>query len=111
MKSVSAVYAPAIQWQGSSEFAGTPHVKVLREDRTTGSKTLLVRLAPAGTIDPPTHAGTVQHYVLKGEYESQGVVYQEGTLRVVPKGSKASPITTTTGVTFLVVCDPTTDAV
>ena len=68
-------------------------------------------LAPAGTINPPAHAGTVQHYVLKGEYESQGVVYQEGTLRVVPTGSKASPITTTTGVTFLVVCDPTSAAV
>ena len=106
MNSVAAVYAPALKWEGPQELRGNAHVKILRQDPSTGSKTYLVRLAPAANVSFDPHSSTTQHYLLSGEYESQGVVYREGTLRVIPEGSKSARITTTLGVTFLLVTEP-----
>jgi len=49
---------------------------------------------------------TVQHYILEGEYESEGQIYGAGTYRLLPGHADVSPISTANGLTVLMIYDP-----
>lgn len=88
------------------EFPGRGEVKVLREEPHGGAKTMLVRLPPGGRIEPHTHLGVVQHYVVEGEYHTNGRTFETGSYRLLPKNANVAPITTHNGVTILIIYDP-----
>ena len=90
-------------WEELSLFPGTGDMKMLRNEPQ--GRTVLVRLAAGGEIVPHSHLGVVQHYVLEGEYESEGKTFPEGTYRFLPKDTDVSPITTLGGVTILMIYD------
>jgi hypothetical protein len=50
--------------------------------------------------------GTVQHYVLEGECETEGKPLGKGTYRFLPKHADVSAIFTKEGVTILMIYDP-----
>jgi hypothetical protein len=67
---------------------------------------MLVRLPHGGHIVPHSHLGVVQHYVVEGEYETQGQTYPTGTYRLIPEEAEVAPISTLRGVTILMMYDP-----
>lgn len=97
-----------MEWTKLSEFPGLADGKVLREEKQLGAKTLLVRVPAGGKISPHSHRGVVQHYVLEGQYESEGQRFSPGSFRLMPKNADVAPISTEEGVTFLMIYDPIT---
>jgi hypothetical protein len=49
---------------------------------------------------------SVQHYVLDGEYESEGNIFSAGTYRLFPPHANLGPIATQNGATVLLIYDP-----
>lgn len=93
-------------WGELRQFPGPADVKILREETDCGAKTMLVRVPPHGKIIPHGHRGVVQHYVLEGQYETDGKLYGSGSYRMMPEQYDVSPITTEKGVTILMIYDP-----
>ena len=67
---------------------------------------MLVCLPAGGRIEPHTHLGTVQHYIVAGEYHTDGRTFETGSYRLLPAKADVAPITTTNGVTILFIYDP-----
>jgi len=99
-------YTHDMDWQELRLFPGTAEVKVLRDEAPGGARTVLVRVPPGGQIRPHSHLAGVQHFVLDGNYETQGEVFGAGTYRFLPKDANVAPITTKGGVTILMIYDP-----
>jgi anti-sigma factor ChrR (cupin superfamily) len=93
-------------WSELKEFPGRGEVKLLRDEPHCGAKTMLVRLPPGGRIEPHTHVGVVQHFVVEGEYHTDGRTFERGAYRLLPKQADVAPITTNAGVTILIIYDP-----
>jgi len=98
-------YPGAMVWRKLREFPGTGEVTVLREEGSGGAKTIIVRLLAGGQIVPHSHVGVVQHYVLEGEYETQGKILGKGAYRFLPGRADVSTIFTKEGVTILMIYD------
>jgi hypothetical protein len=100
------LYTPEMPWEPVSFFPGNAEVKILRAEAEGGARTLLVRLPPGGEISPHSHLGVVQHYVLEGEYETEGEMFGAGTYRLLPKHSDIRAISTEKGAVILMIYDP-----
>ena len=97
-----------VKWEkaGRAGFPGDAEVAVLRDESGREERTLLIRIQAGGGITPHTHVGSVQHYVLDGEYQSGGESYGAGTYRLFPAHSDVSEIRTRSGATILMIYDP-----
>ncbi|QDV20559.1 ChrR Cupin-like domain protein [Gimesia panareensis] len=101
-----SIYTPDMPWEKLTEFPGEGEVKRLRDQETGKGQTILVRLSAGGQIRPHAHTTGVQHYVLEGEYESEGKIYGAGTYRLLPGHENVADISTQNGVTILMIYDP-----
>ena len=99
-------YTPEMPWEKLTEFPGEGEVKRLRDQGSGMGMTLIVRLPAHGHITPHAHTAAVQHYVLEGEYQSEGRVYRAGTHRLLPGGADVADISTQNGATVLMIYDP-----
>lgn len=99
-------HTPDMRWEELRAFPGTGKAKMLRDEPPIGARTVIVRLPAGGQIVPHMHLAAVQHYVLEGEYESEGRTFAAGTYRFFPKNVDVSPISTKAGVTILMIYDP-----
>jgi hypothetical protein len=99
-------YTPDIPWEELTEFPGEGEVKRLRDQGPGKGMTIVVRLNANGRITPHSHTAAVQHYILEGEYESEGKVYGAGTYRLLPGAADVAEISTQKGATILMVYDP-----
>lgn len=100
------IYSPEIEWESLSFFPGNAEVKILRAEPEGGARTLLVRLPAGGEISPHSHIGAVQHYVLEGEYETEGEMFGAGTYRLLPTHADVGTISTEKGAVILMIYDP-----
>lgn len=99
-----------MRWESLRRFPGTAEVKDLREEPKVGAKTMLVRLPAGGHLAAHSHAGVVQHYVLEGEYESEGRTFTSGTYCMLPKHADVPPISSKSGATLLIIYDPISES-
>jgi len=82
--------------------------KILRDENT--AKTILLKL-PAGFYIPPhTHVTAEQHFIIKGDYISEGKVYHEGTYQIFKAHEDHGPFESKNGALVLVVWDPYSSA-
>jgi hypothetical protein len=93
-------------WEAMAGFPGTGEAKVLRDEGYRQARTLLIRLRPGGGVTPHSHVGTVQHYVLEGEYVAEGSTFGVGTYRLFPPHTDIAEISTEKGATILMIYDP-----
>ena len=100
------LYTPEMTWEELTFFPGNAEVKILRTEAEGGARTLLVRLPPGGEISPHSHIGPVQHYVVEGEYETEGELFAAGTYRLLPKHADVETISTEKGAVILMIYDP-----
>jgi quercetin dioxygenase-like cupin family protein len=100
------VRTPDLAWREWAGFPGHIGVKVLREDKACGARTLLVKIPPRAEIPAHTHRGVVQHYVLEGTCETEGHRFSPGSFSLLPAHRDVWPIRSEEGATLLMVYDP-----
>ena len=92
-----------MEWREAKEYPPGAMEKVLNDGSGKAPKSCLIRIGPGWEMDEHAHVYTELHYVLEGEYESQGRIYPAGTFRMIPKHVNHGPFKTRTGVTILVI--------
>jgi quercetin dioxygenase-like cupin family protein len=103
-KSMDAVNVKAddIEWQPAAGYPSGAEEKVLSAGGPSAPRTILLKMPPGWSMGIHSHRFTESHYVLQGEYESQGEVCPAGTYRVIPKEIKHGPFSTEKGATVLI---------
>jgi anti-sigma factor ChrR (cupin superfamily) len=91
-----------LRWHPAEMYPAGAEEKVLSAGSTNEPRTILLRIPPGWGMDAHSHVFTELHYVLEGEYESQGETYPSGTFRVIPKEVEHGPFATKTGAIILV---------
>ncbi len=93
-----------IPWQDAQGYPKGTQIKILREEKS--ARTFLLKILAGFDMEAHSHMTTEQHFVLEGQYESDGKTYGEGTFRLIPKGIDHGPFTSEKGATILVIWDP-----
>lgn len=101
MNAVS-INANDLKWSSAAEYATGAEEKVLSVGGGMAPRTILLKLPPGWAMDSHSHRFTELHYVLEGEYESQGKKYPSGTFRVIPGEVEHGPFSTKTGAVIMV---------
>lgn len=92
-----------IEWQVADGYPEGAMQKVLHGGMDSAPHSILLKFEPGWTMEEHAHVYTELHYVLEGEYESQGEVYPTGSFRLIPKHTNHGPFTTSEGAVVLVV--------
>jgi anti-sigma factor ChrR (cupin superfamily) len=101
MNTVS-IDANKLPWQPAPDYPGEAQKKVLSEETDTTPRTILLRIPAGWRMDAHSHRFTELHYVLEGEYESEGVVFPAGTFRMIPKEMEHGPFSSGKGAVVLI---------
>ena len=105
MKNVINIY-DELHWEEANGYPKGTRVKTIRDDGS--AKTILLKLPKGFFIDPHSHVTTEQHFVIEGEYESEGKVYSSGAYQLIPAHLDHGPFKSKNGALVLVVWDPYT---
>jgi anti-sigma factor ChrR (cupin superfamily) len=92
-----------VEWQPALEYPGEAEAKLLSAGGDMTPRTILLRIPPGWRMDRHSHRYTELHYVLAGEYESDGDTFSTGTFRMIPKEVEHGPFVTKQGATILVI--------
>ena len=93
-------------WQEAKEYPSGAMVKVLREGGPAEGRTILLKLPPEWEMEAHSHTTVEQHYVLEGEYRSQGKVFPAGSYQFIPRETNHGPFTVGPSTVILVIWDP-----
>jgi len=93
-------------WQEAEGYPPGTGIKVLRKGSRTHGLTILLKLPANWSFGKHCHTAVEQHYVLEGEYESQGQVFPQGSYQLILKDTNHGPFTTKSGAIVLVMWDP-----
>lgn len=105
-----AVYeTQQMEWQPATDYPSGTKVKVLRQGGRGEGRTVLLKLPPHFAMNAHSHTTVEQHYVLQGEYESQGRTFTAGSYQLIPARTEHGPFTSSSGALLLVVWDPIGD--
>ncbi len=96
-----SILAAKLPWEKSP--SGDLQRKVLRVGADGKPKVALVRLEPGVSSVAHAHEQAENHYVLEGEYESQGGTYAAGSYRLIPPNKTHGPLLSKEGATLLVI--------
>lgn len=103
MKGVKNLY-DELNWEiATGYFDGTKR-KVLRDNDK--GKTILLKLPEGFYMGPHSHTTGEQHFVLDGEYQSDGENYPAGSYQAFLKGEEHGPFESKIGALVLIVWDP-----
>jgi anti-sigma factor ChrR (cupin superfamily) len=100
------INANDLEWRPAKSYPKGTEEKVLSTGGTVAPRTILLKIPVGWRMDAHSHVYTELHYVLEGEYESQGEKFPSGTFRVIPKEVEHGPFITKTGaVIFVTWCE------
>ena len=92
-------------WEDAIEYPDGTKQKVLRDNEKNG-KTILLKLPAGFSMAPPSHVTTEQHFVLEGEYTSDGTFYPKGSYQIYYPHEEHGPFESENGALILVIWDP-----
>jgi anti-sigma factor ChrR (cupin superfamily) len=92
-----------MEWKQTNAYPDGTMIKVLREEGE--ARSVLLKLPPGFRIDAHVHTDTEQHFVLEGEYESQGVEHGPGTYQCIPAHASHGPFSSRAGAVILIIWD------
>lgn len=104
MKKIINIY-DQLHWDEANGYPKGTRIKVLRDEN--GAKTILLKLPKEFHIESHSHVTAEQHFILEGEYESEGQVYGAGSYKLIHAHADHGPFTSKNGALVLVVYDPT----
>jgi len=93
-----------LAWQEAPGYPAGTQRKILRQENRP--VTMLLKLPSGFHIDEHCHTTTEQHFVMEGEYTSEGKTYGPGSYRLIPAEASHGPFTSETGVVVLIIWDP-----
>ena len=96
-----------IGWQQATNYPEGAQMKVLREGDGSHGRTILLKLPAGWQMPSHSHRSVEQHYVLEGEYKSQGRVFGPGSYQLITKETDHGPFSSEAGAVLLVIWDPT----
>jgi anti-sigma factor ChrR (cupin superfamily) len=91
-------------WEAAEEYPDGTKRKLLRDEN--GAKTALLKFPAGFKMAPHSHITTEQHFVLEGEYESNGQTFGVGSYQVFYPHEEHGPYESKSGALILVVWDP-----
>jgi len=91
-------------WEDARGYPKGTKRKMLRDE--DNRKTILLRLPTGFNTGSHSHITTEQHFVLEGEYSSDGEVYPVGSYQIFSAGDEHGPFVSEKGALILVVWDP-----
>ena len=104
MKELSLNYQE-MQWEEALRYPPGTLMKVLRRDEKGQPLTVILKIGEGFEMEAHSHVGTEQHFVLEGEYESEGRTYQEEFYRLIPERASHGPFRSEKGAVILVLWD------
>ena len=91
-----------LNWQDAGKaYPPDTKIKVLREDE--GGKTIILKMPKGFRMEAHTHIQNEQHFILNGQYEINGQIYNEGTYQLIKADMTHGPFTSQTGAEILVI--------
>lgn len=103
MKNIISLYDDS-NWQNAPEYPDGTRKKVLHNEN--GVKTVLLKFPEGFYMEPHSHINAEQHFILKGEYISEGKVFHEGTFRSFKAHENHGPFESKHGALVLVIWYP-----
>ncbi len=97
------INANNMEWKDAIGYPSGAKEKVLSIGSDMAPRTILLRIPAGWRMDSHSHTHTELHYVLEGEYQSQGEIYPSGTFRIIPKEVDHGPFTTKKGAALMIV--------
>ncbi len=91
-------------WEDAKNYPKGTKRKVLRDENN--HRTILLKLPEGFKMGSHSHITTEQHFVLKGEYSSEGKTFPEGSYQVFSAGDEHGPFISENGALILVIWDP-----
>jgi hypothetical protein len=95
-----------MKWTDAPGYPEGTKIKILREGGPGEGKTFLRKIRKGFKMEGHSHTTVEQHFVLEGEYESEGKIYRAGIYRLIPKHESHGPFTSSKGAVILVIWDP-----
>jgi len=93
-----------LNWEKADNYPKGTLKKTLRDEN--GARTILLKLPKGFNMEPHTHLITEQHFVLKGAYTSEGLIYPEGSYQIFDAHEDHGPFKSEKGALVLVIWDP-----
>ncbi len=91
-------------WIDATEYPVGTRKKVLHDEN--GIKTFLLKFPEGFYMEPHSHISAEQHFILKGEYTSEGKVYHEGIYRSFKAHETHGPFESRQGALVIVIWYP-----
>ena len=91
-------------WEDAKDYFPGTKRKILRDEN--GRRTVLLKLPPGCVIPPHSHITTEQHFVLEGEYVSNGKTYPKGSFQLISPGEQHGSFKSEKGALILIIWDP-----
>lgn len=88
-------------WQEAHEYPEGTKMKILLDKN--GTRTVVLKLPAGFYMAPHAHMYAEQHIVIKGEYESGGKLFTEGTYRCFDAHENHGPFKSESGAIVLVI--------
>jgi hypothetical protein len=95
-----------MKWTDAQGYPEGSKIKILREGEPGEGRTFLRKIKTGFKMEGHSHTTVEQHFILQGEYESEGKIYKAGTYRLIPKHETHGPFTSSKGAVILVIWDP-----
>lgn len=92
-----------MEWKDAIGYPSGAKEKVLSVGSDMAPRIILLKIPAGWSMDSHSHTHTELHYVLEGEYRSQGETYSSGTFRIIPREVEHGPFTSKKGVTMMIV--------
>ena len=91
-----------LDWQDAGEtYPPDTKIKVLRDNKD--KRTIILKMPKGFRMEAHTHIRNEQHFILKGQYEIDGQVHNEGTYQLIKADMTHGPFTSQTGAEILVI--------
>ncbi len=93
-----------LNWEEANGYPKGTQRKLLREEKN--GRTVLLKLPKGFKLGAHSHLTAEQHFVLEGEYTSDGVVYPTGSYQIFSAGDEHGPFESENGALVLIIWDP-----
>ncbi len=91
-------------WENADDYFPGTTKKVLRNEK--GARTVLLKLPKGFFMSPHSHITTEQHFVLDGEYTSEGKKFPKGSYQIFSPHDQHGPFESKEGALVLLIGDP-----
>lgn len=91
-------------WEFAEGYPKGTEKKVLRDENNR--QTILLKLPKGFRMEAHSHITTEQHFVLEGEYSSDGEAYPTGSYQIFSAGDEHGPFESENGALVLIIWDP-----